>query len=400
MALKGKHIILGISGGIAAYKSAQLVRLLRKAGAEVQVVMTEGAQSFITPMTFQALSGREVRTTLLDPAAEAGMGHIELAKWADLILCAPATANLIASLAHGQAGDLLSTLCLASAAPIAVAPAMNQQMWHAFATQENMGILHRRGTLVWGPAEGEQACGDQGFGRMLEPDELFAQAVQHFVQSRLMLDKKIIITAGPTFESLDPVRFLGNRSSGKMGYALAQAFVDAGAKVILISGPTSLNVPSGLSLIKVESCLQMLQQVEQHLQGTDVFVGCAAVADYRAESISEQKIKKSDDQLVLTLVKNPDIIGKVATSENRPKLVVGFAAETQNVAAYALGKLQNKGLDLICANDVSSQDLGFGSDKNRILLISKQHPNGQDLGEANKRVLAKKVVAAIAVYLK
>jgi len=397
--LAGKRIIVGISGGIAAYKSAQLVRLLKKQQAEVQVVMTTAAQSFVTPLTFQALTGREVRTTLLDPTAEAGMGHIELAKWAELIVIAPASANTLAQLAHGFASDLLSTLCLASSAPISVVPAMNQQMWHAQATQENICKLSARGVQIWGPAQGEQACGDQGYGRMIEPEQIDQQIQQHFSMSNILQGQKVMITAGPTFEPLDPVRFMGNRSSGKMGYALAQAFANAGADVLLITGPTALKPPTGVKVERVESCLQMLDKVEADLAQMDVFVGCAAVADYRAEVIESQKIKKGDDQLVLTLVKNPDIITKVATSQNRPKLVIGFAAETQNVSAYALEKLQKKGLDMICANDVSNENMGFGSDENRILLISKQCPAGIDLGVASTKSLAKKVVQTVADYL-
>ncbi len=396
--LAGKRVIVGVCGGIAAYKTAQLVRLLTKVQAQVQVVMTDAAQSFIAPMTFQALSGREVRTTLLDQNAEAGMGHIELAKWADLIVIAPASANSLAALAHGFAGDLLSTLCLASAAPIAVVPAMNQQMWHATATQDNIKKLASRGLLIWGPAQGEQACGDQGLGRMLEPEHIFSHIEQQFTKNRKMAGRKVMITAGPTYEPLDPVRFMGNRSSGKMGYALAEAFLAAGAEVSLITGPTAISPPLGVHLVRVESCLQMLEQVEQNLAQMDVFVGCAAVADYRAQSIEPQKIKKKVDQLVLTLVKNPDIITKVATSQNRPKLVVGFAAETQNVAAHALDKLQKKGLDFICANDVSSETLGFGSDDNQLLLISKECTEGVDLGKACKKTLAHKVVDALTNY--
>ncbi len=397
--LAGKRIILGITGGIAAYKAAQLLRLLKKAQADVQVVMTEGAQSFVTPMTFQALSGKEVRTTLLDPGAEAAMGHIELAKWADFILIAPASADALAKLTHGLAGDLLSTLCLASSAPLAVAPAMNQQMWRSEATQHNIKVLIQRKIQIWGPAEGEQACGDDGPGRMQEPEQLFNSVENYFNRNQSLTGKKVMITAGPTYEALDPVRFLGNRSSGKMGYSLAEAFFQAGADVVLVTGPTAITPPQGIKIVPVESALQMLEAVNAELESIDVFVGCAAVADYRADNVECHKIKKNEDQLVLTLTKNPDIISKVATSAIRPTLVVGFAAETQQVATYALDKLQRKNLDMICANDVSDECLGFGSDNNRILLISKTRPEGVDLGVASKQALAHKIVEAITQEL-
>jgi phosphopantothenoylcysteine decarboxylase/phosphopantothenate--cysteine ligase len=367
--LLGKKILLGITGGIAAYKSAYLLRLLIKSGATVQVVMTAAAEAFVTPLTYQALSGLPVKTELLDSEAEAAMGHIELAKWADLIVIAPASADFLARLAGGIANDLLSTLCLATAAPIAVAPAMNQQMWAAESTQANLEALIQRKVHILGPAIGDQACGDVGLGRMLEAEQLNL-AIEELLQvSRLLAGKKVLITAGPTFEAIDPVRYIGNRSSGKMGYALAQAFVEAGAEVTLVSGPTALSMEH-LQPIMVESANQMQSAVNNHLKGQDIFVGCAAVADYHVLNPASEKLKKSDQQLVLTLEKNPDIIIEVASSEIRPKLVIGFAAETENVIQNATSKLHKKGLDMICANDVSGQNTGFGSEFNQLILIT------------------------------
>jgi len=311
--LLGKKILLGITGGIAAYKSAYLLRLLIKSGATVQVVMTAGAEAFVTPLTFQALSGLPVKTELLDTEAEAAMGHIELAKWADMVVIAPASADFLARLSGGIANDLLSTLCLATAAPIAVAPAMNQQMWSAESTQANIQLLIQRKVHILGPATGDQACGDIGPGRMLEAEQL-SQAVEELLQvSRALMGKKVLITAGPTYEAIDPVRYIGNRSSGKMGYALAQAFIEVGAKVTLVSGPTSI-IMEHLQPIMVESAREMQSAVTAHLKGQDIFVGCAAVADYYVTNPASEKLKKSTQQLVLTLEKNPDIIIEVASS--------------------------------------------------------------------------------------
>jgi phosphopantothenoylcysteine decarboxylase/phosphopantothenate--cysteine ligase len=369
--LTNKHIVLGITGGIAAYKSAELVRCLTKAHAHVRVVMTSGAKEFITPLTLQALSGNPVHHSLLDPEAEAGMGHIELAKWADLILIAPASANFIARFNQGMADDLLTTLCLATQAPIALAPAMNQAMWHDPTTQKNIRALQdiRADDLhIFGPGQGIQACGDTGFGRMLEPEDIAQQAANLF-QTHSLSGQTVVITAGPTQEAIDPVRFISNHSSGKMGYAIAEAARDAGAKVILISGPVKLACPERVTRINVLSAQDMLDAVLLQVESADVFVASAAVADYRPTSVAVQKIKKDDDNMSIDLVKNPDIVATVASLENRP-FIVGFAAETQYVETYARGKLIKKKLDMIIANDVSNTDIGFNSDNNAATLIT------------------------------
>src|SRR5690554_3440745 len=367
----GTKVLLGISAGIAAYKSALLARLLKQAGCEVRVVMTEGAQAFITPLTLQALTGEPVRTSLLDPEAEAGMGHIELARWADTILIAPATADLMARLAAGMADDLLTTLCLASQSRKVMAPAMNQAMWAHPATQRNVIRLAEDGWRLLGPASGDQACGDVGPGRMLEPEEILAALLEP-PKAPEAAGLAVTITAGPTREPLDPVRYLSNHSSGKMGYALAEAAAALGARVTLISGPVSLPCPAGVERLEVETALEMHEAAQRLAPESDLFIGCAAVADYRAESAAEHKIKKveGEEELVLRLVKNPDIIAGVAAlpAESRP-LVVGFAAETRDVERYARDKLARKGLDMIVANDVSREGLGFGSDHNAALLL-------------------------------
>ncbi|EKG2481294.1 bifunctional phosphopantothenoylcysteine decarboxylase/phosphopantothenate--cysteine ligase CoaBC [Vibrio vulnificus] len=371
--LAGKKILLGISGGIAAYKCADLTRRLKERGAEVQVVMTKAAKEFITPLTMQAVSGRPVSDSLLDPAAEASMGHIELAKWADLILLAPATADLIARMAAGMGNDLLTTLVLATDAPVAVSPAMNQQMYRNVATQENIATLSRRGMEIWGPAAGEQACGDVGPGRMLEPMQLVALCEQFF-QPKPLQDKSILITAGPTREAIDPVRYITNHSSGKMGYALAQAAMQLGANVTLISGPVSLPTPVNVNRINVDSAQKMYDAVMAQASDHDIFISCAAVADYRPATIAEQKLKKTDDsdEMTITMVKNPDIVASVsAMTENRP-FTVGFAAETNDVEVYARRKLEKKKLDLLCANDVSVEGQGFNSSDNAITLYWSQ----------------------------
>ncbi|HAS8599155.1 TPA: bifunctional phosphopantothenoylcysteine decarboxylase/phosphopantothenate--cysteine ligase CoaBC [Vibrio vulnificus] len=371
--LAGKKILLGISGGIAAYKCADLTRRLKERGAEVQVVMTKAAKEFITPLTMQAVSGRPVSDSLLDPAAEASMGHIELAKWADLILLAPATADLIARMAAGMGNDLLTTLVLATDAPVAVSPAMNQQMYRNVATQENIATLSRRGMEIWGPAAGEQACGDVGPGRMLEPMQLVALCEQFF-QPKPLQDKSILITAGPTREAIDPVRYITNHSSGKMGYALAQAAMQLGANVTLISGPVSLPTPINVNRINVDSAQEMYDAVMAQASDHDIFISCAAVADYRPATIAEQKLKKTDDsdEMTITMVKNPDIVASVsAMTENRP-FTVGFAAETNDVEVYARRKLEKKKLDLLCANDVSVEGQGFNSSDNAITLYWSQ----------------------------
>ncbi|WP_230432855.1 bifunctional phosphopantothenoylcysteine decarboxylase/phosphopantothenate--cysteine ligase CoaBC [Plesiomonas shigelloides] len=370
-ALTNKRVLLGISGGIAAYKCVELVRRLREQGAEVRVVMTTAAKAFITPLTLQAVSGHPVADDLLDPAAESSMGHIQLAKWADLVLLAPATADLMARMAAGMGNDLLTTLCLATSAPLAIAPAMNQQMYQAQVTQENIAKLAARGALIWGPAEGAQACGDVGPGRMLEPAELCQRVSQHFAQQQDLAGIAVLITAGPTREALDPVRFISNHSSGKMGYAIAAAAAARGATVTLVSGPVNLPTPAGVKRIDVESALQMQSAVMTEVTHHQIFIACAAVADYRAACVAPEKIKKAGDEISLTLVKNPDIVAGVGAMTTQRPFVVGFAAETQNVEQYARDKLARKNLDLICANDVSLPGQGFNADQNALHLFWK-----------------------------
>lgn len=370
MNLVNKHILLGISGGIAAYKSPELVRQLKKMGAEVHVVMTDSAKYFVSELALQAVSGNRVSHDLFDPSAELSMGHIELAKWADLVMIAPATANIIAKLANGIADDLLSTLCLATTAPIAVSPAMNQQMYQSIATQQNIATLTQRGIHIWGPASGVQACGDIGPGRMLEPTELVTHADNLFVNTNLLALLNIVITAGPTQEALDPVRYVTNHSSGKMGFAIAKAAAEFGANVTLISGPVNLTTPVNVNRKDVISALDMHKQALHYAENADIFIACAAVADYRAKTVAEQKIKKQSDsqELTITLIKNPDIVADIAAMPEHRPFVVGFAAETNNVEEYALKKLKSKGLDMICANDVSSTAQGFNSDNNALTL--------------------------------
>ncbi|NCI18101.1 bifunctional phosphopantothenoylcysteine decarboxylase/phosphopantothenate--cysteine ligase CoaBC [Cronobacter muytjensii] len=369
MGLAGKKIVLGVSGGIAAYKVPELVRRLRERGAEVRVAMTEAAKAFITPLSLQAVSGYPVSDSLLDPAAEAAMGHIELGKWADLVILAPATADLIARVAAGMANDLVTTICLATPSPVAVVPAMNQQMYRNVATQHNIALLASRGLHIWGPDSGSQACGDVGPGRMLDPLEIVDLAVNHFAPVNDLQHLNIMITAGPTRERLDPVRYITNDSSGKMGFAIAAAASARGARVTLVSGPVNLSTPAGVERIDVESALEMEAAVQQRAAQQHIFIGCAAVADYRAETISSEKIKKQGDELTLKMVKNPDIVaGVAALVENRP-YVVGFAAETNNVEEYARQKRLRKNLDLICANDVSQAGQGFNSDTNALHLF-------------------------------
>ncbi|KIF50445.1 bifunctional phosphopantothenoylcysteine decarboxylase/phosphopantothenate--cysteine ligase CoaBC [Vibrio owensii] len=368
--LAGKKILLGISGGIAAYKCAELTRRLIERGAQVQVVMTKAAKEFITPLTMQAVSGRPVSDSLLDPAAEASMGHIELAKWADLVLLAPATADLIARMSAGMGNDLLTTLVLATDSPVAVSPAMNQQMYRNVATQENIATLARRGMHIWGPAAGEQACGDVGPGRMLEPMQL-VHLCEQFFQPKLLAGKSVLITAGPTREAIDPVRYISNHSSGKMGFALANAAAQLGAKVTLVSGPVSLNTPAGVERINVASAQEMHDAVMAHAPSHDAFISCAAVADYRPENVASQKLKKTknNDEMTINMVKNPDIVATVANMTEQRPFTVGFAAETNDVETYARGKLVKKNLDMICANDVSVEGQGFNSNDNAIILF-------------------------------
>ncbi len=395
--LSNRHFIIGLSGGIAAYKGAELVRLLKKQGAKVRVIMTRGAQEFITPLTLQALSGEPVHTELLDTSAEAGMGHIELARWADAVLIAPATADVIARLASGRADDLLTTVALATPAPLLVAPAMNQQMWRNPATSLNIEQLKTLGVSVLGPAEGEQACGDVGAGRLLEPEALLAELQRHF-SSGALSGRRVVITAGPTREAIDPVRYLSNHSSGKMGFAIARAARAAGADTVLISGPVHLETPEGVERIDVGSALDMLAATEAALTTTtDLFIASAAVADYRPTTIADQKMKKSGDTLQLELVRNPDIVATVAASSNRPSYVVGFAAETQHLGHYAEGKRRDKGLDMICANDVARSDIGFNSDQNALSLYETSGVT--ELACASKLVIAEQLIAIIASRL-
>ncbi|MFB9886217.1 bifunctional phosphopantothenoylcysteine decarboxylase/phosphopantothenate--cysteine ligase CoaBC [Balneatrix alpica] len=394
--LAGKQILLGVSGGIAAYKSAELTRLLVKAGAQVRVVLTQGAAEFITPLTFQALSGHPVHQHLLDEQAEAGMGHIELAKWADLIIIAPASANLIARLAAGMADDLLTTLTLATEAPIALAPAMNQAMWKDPRTQRNVAYLASLGWQILGPASGAQACGDVGPGRMLEASDIF-ELLSRPVSEPLLAGKTLWITAGPTREALDPVRFISNHSSGKMGYALAAAAQAAGARVKLISGPVNLPCPPGVECIQVESAEQMLAASLDGIEACDIFIAAAAVADYRMAEVAAHKIKKTPGQqdLKLHLVQNPDIVATVAAlPPDRRPFTVGFAAETQDVLTYAQDKLNRKRLDMIIANDVSAAGIGFNSDDNAVTLIRPQHH--LTLARAPKALLAQQIIHHLA----
>lgn len=393
--LAGKNILLGISGGIAAYKSADLVRRLKDRGAEVRVILTNAAAEFITPLTLQALSGHPVGQSLLDPAAEAAMGHIELAKWADLILVAPASADVIARISHGLANDLLTSCILASAAPLAIAPAMNQQMYQNIATQQNLATLKSRNIHIYGPAAGSQACGDVGPGRMLEPLQLVDAVISTLSPPQDLAGVSIAITAGPTREAIDPVRYISNHSSGKMGFALAQAAAARGAKVTLISGPVQLATPAGVSRIDVVSAEQMCEAALTAATNHDIFIGCAAVADFRMADVATQKLKKQagSDTLTLQLVKNPDIIAQVAALTSQRPFTVGFAAETEHVAAYATQKLTQKNLDLICANDVSDPALGFNSEQNAITVYSKN--SSFPLGQHSKHDLAKALISLI-----
>lgn len=393
--LVNKRVLLGITGGIAAYKGAELVRRLREAGAEVRVVMTDAATEFVTELTFQAVSGHPVHRHLLDVSAEAGMGHIELARWADAVIVAPASANFLARLAQGRGDDLLTTVCLASNAPLAVAPSMNQQMWRNAATQENIATLRQRGVRIFGPGEGSQACGDVGPGRMLEPTEIAALTAALFETSALD-GLKVVITAGPTWEALDPVRGLSNKSSGKMGYAVAAAAVEAGAKVILISGPVALRAPERLTLIPVVSAQEMHDAVHEQIAGADLFIGVAAVADYRPVNVAKQKIKKSAERLTIELVRNPDILASVAALK-APPFTVGFAAETGDLETAARNKLVAKGVDLIAANLVGAAEGGFGSDQNRLLLVD--NTGGTELALALKTQLARTLIQHIAQRL-
>lgn len=387
-----KNILLGVTGGIAAYKSAELIRLLVKAGAEVRVVMTPSAREFVQPMTYQALSGHRVYTEIFDAEADSAMDHIDLARWADLVIIAPASANFIAKLRAGYADNLLLTLCLASQQPIAVAPAMNQQMYAKDATMENIRELGIRGIKVWGPVEGDQACGDVGLGRMLEPDGLLKLIVDYFSPGKLA-GKQVLITAGPTREAIDPVRYISNRSSGKMGYALAQAASEAGAEVTLVSGPVSILPPTSVRCVSVVSALEMRDAVIERAPKADIFIACAAVSDYRVTNPATQKIKKNDTAMQLELIPNPDIVSEVTRLDNKP-FTLGFAAETEDVERHAREKLTRKNLDMIAANQVGVEQSGFESDTNEIIVL---WPNGQQLlALKEKREIAQQLIDLLA----
>jgi phosphopantothenoylcysteine decarboxylase/phosphopantothenate--cysteine ligase len=405
------RILLGITGGIAAYKSAELVRLLKKSGREVRVVMTRGAEAFITPLTFQALSGEPVRTSLLDPEAEAGMGHIELAKWADQIVIAPASADFMARLANGMADDLLTTLCCATEAPIALAPAMNQAMWSNQRTRRNIDLLANDPQIeLWGPDQGSQACGDVGPGRMLEPAAIFARIVENgegafsgirafsgisaLSEEKVLSSKRVVITAGPTREPIDPVRYISNHSSGKMGYALADAARTAGAEVVLVSGPVALDAPVGVERRFVTTAQEMLDESSRAVdEGCDLFIATAAVADYRPDACASDKIKKTSDAMNLALVRNPDTLATIAARTDAP-FTVGFAAETRDVEHYALEKMSRKNLKMIVANDVSTPGLGFNSDDNAVTVFWTG--GRESIGPDTKANLSRRLISLIS----
>ncbi len=394
--LVGQRILLGVTGGIAAYKAADLARRLQDAGAQVRVVMTEGAQRFVTPLTFQALTGAPVRTSLWDEAAEAAMGHIELARWATRVLVAPASADFIARLAQGLASDLLGTLCLATEAPVSVVPAMNRVMWANAATQANVATLYARGIALLGPVEGDQACGETGAGRMLEPLEIVA-ALRALAPAGALAGRRLLVSAGPTREDLDPVRYLGNRSSGKMGFALAAEAAAMGAQVTLVAGPVALPTPAGVRRIDVRSAVQMREAVLAALPGQDAYIGAAAIADYMPAQSSPQKIKKGADTLSVELVRTPDVLAEVARHAARPRVVVGFAAETEELERNALAKLQAKNLDLIAGNDVAAPGLGFGSEENALQVYSAE--GRSDIPRGSKAAVARALLALVAARL-
>ncbi|MGE6650531.1 bifunctional phosphopantothenoylcysteine decarboxylase/phosphopantothenate--cysteine ligase CoaBC [Shewanella colwelliana] len=396
MSLTNKKILLGIGGGIAAYKSADLVRRLKERGADVRVVMSQSAQEFITPLTLQALSGHPIATDLLDTAAEAAMGHIELARWADLVIIAPATANLIARINAGMADELITTTCLATEAPVVLCPAMNQQMYRNAATQANLDSLRSRNITIWGPASGNQACGEVGPGRMEEP-LVIAERVEQFFAPKILQGMSLLLTAGPTREAIDPVRYISNHSSGKMGFAIAKAAAEMGAKVTIVAGPVNLDTPLNVNRVNVKSTQEMLDAVMEQVHHSDIFIGCAAVCDYRVADIANDKIKKSAEEMALALVRNPDILATVSAHKQRP-FTVGFAAETQDVEHYAKDKLKRKKLDMIAANDVSDPALGFNSDDNALKVYWE---NGQlELPATDKLTLARQLLTLIAKQMK
>ena len=387
-----KKILLGVTGGIAAYKSAELIRLLIKSGAEVRVVMTAAAGEFVRPLTYQALSGHRVYTDIFDAEADSAMDHIELARWADLMVVAPATADFIAKMQDGYADNLLLTLCLASKQPVAIAPAMNQQMYANQATQDNLTRLEARAVLVWGPDEGEQACGDTGPGRMLEPDAILERILECLRPGKL-ISKHVLITAGPTREPIDPVRYISNRSTGRMGFALAQAAQQAGARVTLVSGPVSLNDPQGVERISVSSAIDMRDAVLERIDNVDIFIACAAVSDYRIEQVAAQKIKKSGQSIQLELKPNPDIVSEVTGLKKKP-FTIGFAAETENLEQHAREKLKRKKLDMIAANQVAVEKTGFESDTNELVVLWSE--GKKLLGLNDKNEIANQLIDLVA----
>jgi phosphopantothenoylcysteine decarboxylase/phosphopantothenate--cysteine ligase len=395
--LTNKNILLGVTGGIAAYKSAELIRLFKRANANVRVVMTAAAQEFITPLTLQALSGNPVHLSLLDPEAEASMGHIELARWADIVVVAPATADIIAQFSTGSAQSLLPTLILATNAPVVLAPAMNQAMWLDQNTQRNISLLQQQGMLMVGPAQGEQACGDVGPGRMLEPADI-ANAVAQCFDSNLLDGVSVVISAGPTREAIDPVRYISNHSSGKMGFAIANAAAEAGAITTIIAGPVNLTTPQNCRRIDVVSADDMHQAAMALTGQCDIFIATAAVADYRPAIVAEQKIKKNDDTMTIELTKNVDIVSAVAAQSNKP-FTVGFAAETQDVERYAIGKMERKGLDMIIANDVANSEIGFNSDDNAVTIFSR-NADSIAIAQTSKQQLGRLLVEHIAAQYK
>ncbi|HEX5513416.1 MAG TPA: bifunctional phosphopantothenoylcysteine decarboxylase/phosphopantothenate--cysteine ligase CoaBC [Gammaproteobacteria bacterium] len=390
--LSQRKIVLGVTGGIAAYKSADLTRRLLDAGAEVRVVMTQAATQFVGPLTFQALSGNPVHLDLLDPAAEAAMGHIQLARWADTVLVAPASADFMARLAHGMANDLLTTLCLATDAAIVLAPAMNRLMWQNAATRDNVALLSRRGVRLIGPAAGGQACGEIGEGRMVEPLDIVSALAEPESREQPLAGRTVLVTAGPTYEAIDPVRFIGNRSSGRMGFAVAAAARQAGAQVILVSGPSQQATPVGVERIDVTSAAEMYQAVMQQVERADIFIGAAAVADYRPAQTADAKIKKQSEQLALTLERTKDILQAVAARATAP-FTVGFAAETHDLPRYARDKLERKKLDMIAANWVGGET-GFDTADNALEVFWR---DGQaSLGRQGKDALAQQLINLIA----
>lgn len=392
----GKHIILGISGSISAYKTVDLIRHLQHQGSKIKVIMTESAQKFITPLSLQTISCYPVLENLFSPHINHAMPHIKLAKWADLILIAPATANILTKLSIGLADDLLCSVCLATTAPIAIAPSMNKQMYHAIATQSNINRLRKRGFIIWGPEYGLQACQDIGFGRMTDPKKITKHIIHYFSQNNVLKNLNIMITAGPTHESLDPVRFFTNYSSGKMGFAIAQAAANIGAHVTLISGPVHLKTPDKVNRINIITALEMQTAVMKKIQKQHIFIGCAAVSDYRISNFSFKKIKKDQDILNITMIKNPDIISTVGTLTNNRPYVVGFAAETQNLIKNAQAKRIKKNLDLICANNITLLNQGFNSDYNQLHLFWN---NGSSILYRDKKTtLAQKLIQKIITH--